>query len=125
MPNLKDLTVVQLQRAIDIKLQIEKLQAKLDSIEGGESPSPATVKAPAPAKRKYHMTAAHKRKLIKTLARARAIRWAKIKGNGKAKADKPAKKKRKVSAAVRAKLAAIAKARWAKGEGRGEEAVVG
>ena len=48
MPNIKDLSIVQLQRAIDIKLQIEKLQAQLDSIEGGEAPSPAKVKAPAP-----------------------------------------------------------------------------
>jgi hypothetical protein len=71
------------------------------------------------------MTAAHKRKLIliKTLARARAIRWAKIKGKGTAKADKPAKKKRKVSAAVKKKLAAIAKARWAKAKSAGKTAL--
>jgi len=34
MPNIKDLTVVQLQRAIQIKEQIEKLKNQLDSIEG-------------------------------------------------------------------------------------------
>src|ERR1022692_3271781 len=84
--NIKDLSIVQLQRAIDIKQQIEKLQSQLDSFEGGEAPSPASVKAPGPAKRKYHMTAAHRRKLIKTLARARAIRWAKIKGKNAVKA---------------------------------------
>ncbi len=121
MTNLKDLTTVQIQRIIDIKLQIETLQSQLDSIAGDEAPSPARVKAPAPTKRKYHMTAAHRRKLIKTLARARAIRWAKIKGKGRAKADKPAKKRRKVSAAVRAKLAAIAKARWAKAKAEGKK----
>ncbi|HZM01670.1 MAG TPA: hypothetical protein VFC44_01490 [Candidatus Saccharimonadales bacterium] len=119
MPNLKDLTIAQLQRAIDIKLQIEKLQGQLDSIQGGEAPSPAQVEAPAPAKRKYRMTAAHRRKLIKTLAKARAIRWAKIKGTT-ANADKSAKK-RKVSAAVKAKLRAIAKARWAKVKAEGKK----
>ena len=108
MTNLKDLTVVQIQRIIDIKEQIEVLQNQLDSIEASEGPSPGAVQASAPAKRKYHMTAAHKRKLVKALARARAIRWAKMKGRGPAKADEPAKKKRKVSAAVKAKLAAAA-----------------
>jgi len=87
MTELKDLSIVQLQRAIQIKLQIEKLQSQLDLIQGGEAPSPAQVKAPAPTKRKYRMTAAHRRKLVKALARARAIRWAKIKGRGTAKAD--------------------------------------
>ena len=41
MTNLKDLTTVQIQRIIDIKLQIETLQSQLDSIAGDEAPSPA------------------------------------------------------------------------------------
>ena len=118
MPNLKDLTTAQLQRAIDIKLQIEKLQAQLDLIQGGEALSQAKVEAPAPAKRKYHMTAAHRRKLIKTLARARAIRWAKVKGKAAVKAMR--KKDRRMSPAVKAKLSAMAKARWAKAKASGK-----
>jgi hypothetical protein len=91
------------------------------------------------------MTAAHKRKLIKALARARKIRLAKIKGRkgkrrisaagravmsaaGKARwakvkgsaTPKPAKKDRRSSRVVRAKLAAAAKARWAKVRAEGK-----
>jgi len=121
MPNIKDLTVAQLQRAIEIKEQIEKLQAQLNSIAGGggKTPSPAQIKAPSPTKRKYRMTAAHRRKLIKTLARARAIRWAKIKGKDAVKAMK--KKDRRMSAAVKAKLSAMAKARWARAKAEGKK----
>lgn len=122
MPNIKDLTVAQLQRAIDIKEQIEKLQNQLDSIDGGEAPSKARVEATGPVKRRYHMTVVHRRKLIKALARARVIRWGKVKGKGAAKAEKPAKKKdRRSSPAVRAKLAAAAKARWAKAKAEGKK----
>ena len=60
---------------------------------------------PARRKRKYHMSAAHRRKLIKALAKARKIRWAKAK-------SQPAKKDRRSSPSTRAKLAAAAKARW-------------
>jgi len=94
MTNLADLTTSQLLRILAIKEQIEALQSQIDSIAagGGEIPSPAAVEAPAPAKRKYHMTAAHRRKLVKALARARKIRMAKIKGEGTTD-SKPAKKK--------------------------------
>jgi hypothetical protein len=112
MTNLKYLTTIQLREIIAIKEQIEKLQSRLESIVaggGGEIPVPATVEAPVAGKRKYHMTAAHKRKLIKALARARKIRWAKAKAANSAK-----KKDRRSSPATRAKLAAAARARWAK-----------
>ena len=123
MTKLNDLTTNQLRGILAIKEQIEALQGQVDSIiaGGGEIPIPsARVEATAPAKRKYRMTAAHKHKLIKALARARAIRWAKIKGTGAAKADKLAKT-RKMSAAVKAKLRAIAKARWAKAKAEGKK----
>ena len=109
MMNLNDLTTDQLHRIIAIKQQIEALQSQLGSIVGGgEIPSPSSVEGPASNQRKYRMTAGHKRKLMKALARARKIRWAKMKG-GKANA-KPAKKKdRRSSPAVRAKLAAAAR----------------
>ena len=116
MTNLTNLTTTQLRQIIALKEQIEALQTQLDSIAGGEVPT----EAPVPAKRKYHMSAAHKRKLIKALARARKIRWAKMVGNGGADSEpsKPAekgkKKDRRSSPAVKAKLRAAAKARWAK-----------
>ncbi|MGO8701250.1 MAG: hypothetical protein ACLQVY_26475 [Limisphaerales bacterium] len=98
MTDLKSLTISQLRRIIAIKEQIEALQRQVDSIaaRGGEIPFPAAVETPAPAKRKYHMTAAHKRKLIKALARARQIRLAKIKGEA-ATDSKPTKKKNRRS----------------------------
>jgi hypothetical protein len=122
MTKLIDLTTSQIRSIIEIKEQIEQLQSQIDSIAagGGEIPIPLTEDAQIPAKRKYHMTAAHKRKLIKALAKARAIRSARLKGTA-AKADKPAKKDRRSSPAVRAKIAAAAKARWAKARLEGKK----
>ncbi|HZM03785.1 MAG TPA: hypothetical protein VFC44_12305 [Candidatus Saccharimonadales bacterium] len=118
MTSLKDLSIVQLQRAIEIKEKIEALQNQLESIEGGETPILAQVEAPDPVKRKYHMTSAHKQKLVKALAKARAARWAKAKSS-----SKPAKKgKRKLSVAGRAAIIAATKARWAKIKGTATKA---
>ncbi len=119
MTDLATLTTTQLRQVLAIKEQIETLQGQLDSIAGGgEVQSPSTEEAPTPAKRKYHMTAAHQRKLIKALARARKIRWAKAKGTK----TKPTKKKDwRSSPAVRAKLSAAAKARWAKARAEGRK----
>jgi hypothetical protein len=120
--SLTDLTTGQLHRIIAIKEQIEALQSQVDSIaaEGGATPFSATVESPTPAKRKYHMTAAHKRKLIKTLAKARKIRLAKLKDQKSTL--KPVKKKdRRSSPATRAKLAAAARARWAKVKAAGKK----
>ena len=84
--NITDLTTSQLREIVAIKERIEALQGEIESIAGGggEVPIPAADEAAVPARRKYHMTAAHKRKLIKALARARRIRWA------NAKAARPA-----------------------------------
>jgi hypothetical protein len=119
MTNLKDLTTGQLHRIIAIKQQIETLQGEIDSIAGGEVPTPRTLEAPTPAKRRYHMSAAHRRKLVKALARARKIRRAKAKGN-EAGPKVTKKRDRRSSPAVRAKLAAAARARWAKARAAGK-----
>jgi hypothetical protein len=77
--NFRDLTSTQLHRIIAIKEHIEALRRQIDSIAGaGEVPPPFIEEAPTPAKRK--LSIAHKRKLIKALAKARKMRWAKIKG---------------------------------------------
>jgi hypothetical protein len=113
--NLSEVTTGQLRRIIAIKERIEKLQSRIDSIvdDGGEIQIPASQEVPAPARRKYHMSAAHKRKLIKALAKARKIRWAKVKA--------AKKKDRRSSRATRAKLAAAARARWAKVKAEGKK----
>ena len=119
MTKLTNLTTNQLRQILAIKEQMETLQSQLQSIAGGEIPTPAAEEASTPGKRKYHMSAAHRRKLIKALARARKIRWAKAKAKGKAK-SKPAKKDWRSSPAVKAKLSAAAKARWAKARAEGK-----
>ena len=131
MTKLTDLTTTQLRRIIAIKEQIETLQGQIDAIAGGGGEFPAltaphqrrgrrkmsrsaaariavtarwakvrAAKAEATPK-KRRISAAHRRKLMKALAKARKMRWAK-------------KKDRRSSPAVRAKLRAAAKARWAK-----------
>jgi hypothetical protein len=116
MTKLTDLTSAQIQRAIDIKLQIETLQNQLDSIDGGNG---SGMPSPFIKKKKRRMSRAG-RAAIAAAARAR---WAKIKGNRKAKVEKPAKKRRKMSAAARAKMAAFARARWAKAKAAGKKAL--
>ena len=88
--NFRDLTASQLKNIIAIKEQIETLQSELDSIVGGgEVPSSLTGEAPTPAKRK--LSASHKRKLAKALAKARKMRLARVKGTSAT--PKPAKRK--------------------------------
>ena len=119
--NITNLTTTQLNQIIAIKEQIEALQSQIDSIaaDGGEIPTPLTGKTPATSRRKYRMTATHRRKLVKALARARKIRWAKLKA--KSAASKPVRKDRRSSPAVRAKLAAAARARWARVRAEGKK----
>lgn len=116
MTKLTDLTTSQLHSIIAIKEQIETLQSQIESIAGGgEIPIPATAEAAVPAKRKYHLTAAHRRKLVKALAKARKIRSAKLKAAKRGK-----KKDWRSRPATRAKLRAAAKARWAKVRAEGK-----
>ena len=80
MTNLKDLTTNQLKDIIAIKEKIEALQREIESITvdgGGEIPIPSNEEAATPSKRK--LSPAHRRKLIKALAKARAIRSANLK----------------------------------------------
>jgi hypothetical protein len=65
-----------------------------------------------PAKGKRKLSAAHKRKLIKALAKARKMRWAGVKA--------AKKKDRRSSPAVRAKLAAAARVRWVRARAEGK-----
>ena len=110
MKSFSELSVTDLRRAIALKEQIEALEVQLGVLIG-EAGEASPSEAPAPVKRaKRRLSAAHRRKLIKALARARKIRWAKAKATG----TNPAPKKRRMSAAGRAAISAAAKARWAK-----------
>jgi len=113
----------QLQRAIQLSEQIEKLETELKSLlaGNGQAPAAATVSRPAKGKGKRMMSPEARERI----AAAQRARWAKARGG---KAAKPAassadasvvsgstrKPKRKVSAQARARMAAAAKKRWAK-----------
>ena len=81
--------------------------------------APAAEKTPAPVKKKGEMSAEGRARIVA----AQKARWAKIKGEtapaaskpaAKAKAEAPAKQKRKpMSPATKVKMAAAMKARWA------------
>ena len=109
MKSFSELSVTDLRRVIALKEQIEALEGQLGALVG-EAGEASPTEAPAPVKRaKRRLSAAHRRKLIKALARARKIRWARAKATGL----NPAPKKRRMSAAGRAAMSAAAKARWA------------
>jgi hypothetical protein len=109
MKLLSDLSVADLRRVIALKEQIESLEGQLEAIVGDSSADAASPAETAPINRtKRRLSPAHRRKLIKALAKARKVRWAKATG-----AD-AAPKLRRMSAAGRAAISAAAKARWAR-----------
>ena len=100
MTGLLNLSTAKLKRIVALKQQIERLSAKLETLAGGSAPPVGR-----PAKKKWTMSAAARRKI----SAAATARWAKVRAAGK-----PARKKRTMSAAGRAKIAAAARARWAR-----------
>ena len=109
MKQLSEYSVAELQQVIAIKEQIETLQQQLGSLLGDGAQAVEEEPA-APTRGKRKLSAAHRRKLIKALAKARKMRWAKARAGGTA----PARKKRRISAKGRAALSAAATARWAR-----------
>jgi hypothetical protein len=115
MTNLQNLSVKQLRKVVAIKERIEKLEANLASVSGGDEGEAAPV---VHRRRRRKMSAAAKARI----AAAQRARWAKVKG----RTTEPkiaVKKKRRVSPATKARLAAIAKARWAKVKAAGKSAL--
>ena len=120
MPTSNTPSIASLQRAIVIAEQIERLQAQLAALVGGNSAggNATAARAPraasaTPRKRRKRTMSADARERIASAQRAR---WAKVKGVSKAPAaaaKKPAKKKSGLTPEGRAKLAAAMKARWA------------
>lgn len=119
MSNIKDLTVAQLRQIVEIREQIETLEAQLAAIGGRRVGRPPSLKKPGSARTGRRMSAAG-RAAIAAAARAR---WAKFRAET-GKGAKPAgRKKRRFSAAARAKMAAAVKARWAKAKASGKNAL--
>src|SRR4051812_42195877 len=100
MTTLQNLTVAQLHRALAIKEKIESLENELASLGG----TAASVK---PVARSGGMSDAVRAKI----SAAAKARWARVKGKGAASAPAQAtgQKRKGMSAAVKAKLRAIAK----------------
>lgn len=108
-------SIAELQRAIQISEQIQKLEAELESLLGGAwvSSGKSAVVESKGRKKKDGMSAAGRAKI----AAAQRARWAKVKSEkteSAGTAPKAKKKKRKMSAEGRAKIVAAVKARWAK-----------
>jgi hypothetical protein len=126
-------TLSQLQRALEIAEEIQRLEEELQSVLGGRNVAAApTLKkvtasaAPAgPGKRGGRRTFSAETRA--KMAAAQQARWAGKKGpsSGAATAVAPNRaasaggKKRKVSPEVRARLAAAMKARWAAAKKKG------
>jgi len=109
MITLQNLTVAQLRRVVEIKEQIQDLEAQLAAI-GGDT-------VPSAGKGKRHMSAEARARI----AAAQTARWAKLKGGASSKAKAPKTgTRRKMSAATKAKIAAVARARWAEAKAAGK-----
>jgi hypothetical protein len=124
MPTTNTPSISQLQRAIEIKEQIEKLEGELkallgSSVGGGTVSSavaaPVAAKRGRPRKNKGGLSPEARERI----AAAQRARWAKVKGT---KVEAPAaatkstgkrKKRRAVSPEARAKMAEAARRRWA------------
>ncbi len=112
-----DLPIATIEKALNIRRQIEALNGSLNEIFGGAAES--SIAEPVSAKpvdgRKGKRSAAARAKM----AAAQKARWAKLRQGG-AKASSvaaPAKaprKKRTMSPEARARIAAAQRARWAK-----------
>jgi hypothetical protein len=111
---LDNLTVAQLQRAAQIKQQMEVLEAELTSILGGAPAISRRRGRPPGGGKKGGISAAGRAKI----AAAQRLRWAKFKASQKtaerAKTGRPQRKRRRLSPEGRARIAAAQKARWAR-----------
>jgi hypothetical protein len=113
-------SVSQLQRALSLAQQIERLEAELAAVLGTAAPSPRAAKpaggapaAPRQGKGRGTISPEGRARIIA----AQKARWAKVRrekgGSGKAAPAAKGKKKGGLTAEGRARLAALMKARWA------------
>jgi hypothetical protein len=116
MSNIRDLSLSQLRRAVEIKEKIESLEQELATLTGGSVSSSTTTNGTSG---KRTMSASARARI----RAAQIARWARVKGtSSETKAPAPAKK-RKVSSAVKARLAEIARKRWAAAKAAGKSAL--
>lgn len=114
---LHNLTVIQLEKAISIKEEIERMEGQLAAILGDGG---VPVKLGRPKGSRTMSAEARAR-----IAAGQKARWAKFRAakGSEPKADTAPRKRRKMSAAGRANIVAAAKARWAKVKAAGKNAL--
>ena len=96
MTTLGNLTVLQLQRALEIKQRIQTLENELQRLEGSKSRRGSA---------RWGISAAGRRRI----AQAQRARWAKLNTNRSMKG----RRKRRMSASARARIGAAQRRRWA------------
>ena len=111
---LANLSLAALREAVEIKEQINKLQARLAALLGSAPVTAVVAKAAKSGGGHSKMSQAARDRI----GAAQRLRWAKQKGAAKAAAPAAAAKpkgkaKRNLSAAARKKLSDMMKARWA------------
>ena len=94
MEPITSLSPTQLRRAADLQEKIQDLQKQLNDILGTTESTPTE----APKKRKFSAATRAKMKA------AQKARWAAIKGDKAEKPEKPAKRKRKLTPAMKGAL---------------------
>jgi hypothetical protein len=115
--NPSSLTLEQLQRAVQIKQEIEALQDQLSrmlNVDAQNAPAKSGKDTSSP--KKGGMSPAGRERI----AAAQRARWAKAKGQGASKASVSTPKRATLSSEGRAKIAAAARARWAKAKKAGK-----
>ena len=106
--NSLNISTDQLRRALQIKEQIESLQAQLTSLLAGQIVNRKSSIADGRGARRAMSAAGRAR-----IAAAQRARWAKLK-NDEVSGANPRKRRNKMSAAGRAAIAAAQRARWAR-----------
>lgn len=109
--NASNLSVQNLKRAVEIKEEVERLEAELAAILSGNAETGPATRGP----RKISAAARAK------IAAAQKARWAKAKGGSIEQPQSGGAKRRKLSPAAKAKIAAAAKARWKKAKAAGKK----
>jgi hypothetical protein len=121
MPNaLSELSIEQLQRAVEIKEQIVSLQAELDQLLEGAAARPRLGYQASRRGRRVGRPPGRKMSAAAraAIAAAQKARWARQRREAPAPTGR--KGRRKMSPAAKARLAEIARKRWAKVKAAGK-----
>ncbi len=117
--DITNLTPQQLRRAADLKERLDALQGQLNELLGGAAAAPQAPQTTGGGQRKRRKLSAQAIANIRAGVRKRMAQKAGKAGTGN---SEPAARKprRRMSAAAKARLSALAKARWKKARAAGK-----